>query len=658
MGIEKKKLKIIELCSGIGCQLRGIQNTPCFEPEVVATSEINKEAVLAYAAIHCGLTNEIVDLFSGYPSLDVMKQELSDLNLGYIPEKDKKFDWFKGGKTHNENVKKYWLACKLSKNMGDISRIEQLPEADVWFISTPCFVEGTLVFTNKGYVPIEKIEVGDYVITHKNRFQKVTKVMINEADSLVKIHCMTSEDIHCTPNHPFYVREKHNKQDHETGKRWREFEDPKWIEAKDLNTNYYFGTAINIVEKIPDWDGYVNGKGVYKNDLKDYMSNKDFWYLIGKYIGDGWLRTDRGIVICANNTELMSLIECLDNLGFGYSVVKERTINKVHIPFKEIGLFCEQFGRGAINKHLTPSVINLPIDLLRSFIEGYISADGYQDNKGNYKISSISRVLLYDVAACIHKVYHRPTSMYFTARSKTTVIEGRVVNQHDTYTLCWKMDTNKQDQAFYEDGYIWSPISDINIEEYNGLVYNISVEEDESYMVQNVICHNCTDISVAGKLKGLNPDDKTRSSLIWQTLILLDKARETNTLPKYMMLENVKNLVGKKFINDFNTFNQLISEYNYNCYYKVINAKDCGVPQNRERVFAIYIRKDIDTGNYEFPIPFDNGLRLKDVLEDEVDEKYYIKTEKAQALIQKLLDDGVIGQEDDVDEAEENKKKQ
>lgn len=308
MRIEKKKLKIIELCSGIGCQLRGIQNTPCFEPEVVATSEINKEAVLAYAAIHCGLTNEIIDSFSDYPSLDVMKQELSDLNLGYIPEKDKKYDWFQNGKKFNENVKKYWLACKLSKNMGDISRIEQLPEADVWFISTPC-----------------------------------------------------------------------------------------------------------------------------------------------------------------------------------------------------------------------------------------------------------------------------------------------------------------------------------------------------------------TDISVAGKLKGLNPDDKTRSSLIWQTLRLLDKARETNTLPKYMMLENVKNLVGKKFINDFNTFNSLISEHNYNCYYKVINAKDCGVPQNRERVFAIYIRKDIDTGNYEFPIPFDNGLRLKDVLEDEVDEKYYIKTEKAQALIQKLLDDGVIGQEDetdDVDEAEENKKKQ
>ena len=112
------------------------------------------------------------------------------------------------------------------------------------------------------------------------------------------------------------------------------------------------------------------------------------------------------------------------------------------------------------------------------------------------------------------------------------------------------------------------------------------------------------------------------------------------------MLENVKNLVGKRFINDFETFNSLISDFGYNVYWQVINGKDTGVPQNRERVFAIYIRKDMDTGKFTFPQPFDNGLRLKDVLEDKVDEKYYINTEKAKELIQKLLDDGIIGEDD------------
>ena len=643
--MDKIKLKVNTLCSGIGCQERGIENTGLFGLEVVATSEINKDAVVAYAAIHNGLSNEMIVSYDKYPPMEEMKRYLADINLGYEPEKNKKYDWVKNGKKFDENVKKYWLACKLNNNLGDISLVQELPEADLWVLSYPCFVEGTLVFTNNGYTPIEKIEVGDYVMTHKNCFQKVTKVMTNEADSLIKIHCMASEDIHCTPNHPFYVRKKHNKQDHYTGRRWREFDEPEWIEAKNLTRDYYLGTAINTIEKIPKWDGYYNGRNVYTNKLEKYMDNNNFWYLIGRFIGDGWIKTDSGIIICANNTELMSLTKCLDSLDFGYTVIEERTVYKVHIPFKEIGLFCEQFGRGAINKHLTSDILNLPIDLLRSFIEGYIAADGYQDNKGVYKISSISRTLLYDVASCIHKVFHRPTSMYFTARPKTTVIEGRVVNQHDTYTLCWKMDKNIQDKAFYENGYIWSPINDVTTEDYNGLVYNISVENDESYMIQNVICHNCTDVSVAGKLKGLNPDDNTRSSLVWQTIRLLKKAQETNTLPKYMMLENVKNLVGKKFIKDFNTLNDLISEFGYNVYWKVINGKDSGIPQNRERVFAIYIRKDIDTGNFTFPKPFDNGLRLKDILEENVEEKYYINTEKAQQLIQRLLDEGVIGNE-------------
>lgn len=153
----------------------------------------------------------------------------------------------------------------------------------------------------------------------------------------------------------------------------------------------------------------------------------------------------------------------------------------------------------------------------------------------------------------------------------------------------------------------------------------------------------CQDVSIAGKLKGLNPDDSTRSSLIWQNIRLLNEAKKDGTLPKYIFLENVKNLVGKRFLKDFETFNGLIEEFNYNTYYRVINARDCGLPQNRERVFALYIRRDVDYGNLTWPTPFDNGLRLKDILDESVDESYYINTQKAQELIDKLLDSGVIG---------------
>lgn len=133
----------------------------------------------------------------------------------------------------------------------------------------------------------------------------------------------------------------------------------------------------------------------------------------------------------------------------------------------------------------------------------------------------------------------------------------------------------------------------------------------------------CTDISVAGKQEGIK-QGQTRSGLLYEVQRLLERANKMLALPKYLMLENVKNLVGKKFKSQFDEWVAWLDELGYNTYWKVLNAKDYGVPQNRERVFAISIRKDIDDGKFEFPQPFDNGVRLKDVLEDNVDEKYYL----------------------------------
>lgn len=156
------------------------------------------------------------------------------------------------------------------------------------------------------------------------------------------------------------------------------------------------------------------------------------------------------------------------------------------------------------------------------------------------------------------------------------------------------------------------------------------------------ISFNCQDISVAGKLKGLKADSGTRSSLIWDNIRLLKDAVNKGNQPKYLLLENVKNLVGKKFIADFMDLLDVFSELGYNCYWKVLNAKNCGVPQNRERVFMIGIRKDIDSRRLTFPEPFDNGIRLKDVLDQTVSEEYYVNSEKANELVDRLKKEGSI----------------
>jgi len=144
----------------------------------------------------------------------------------------------------------------------------------------------------------------------------------------------------------------------------------------------------------------------------------------------------------------------------------------------------------------------------------------------------------------------------------------------------------------------------------------------------------CTDISVAGKQEGfINVDgNKTRSGLYYDGLRILK-----HKMPKYSIIENVKNLTSEKFRPIFNQILCDLEDAGYHSYYEVLNAKDYGIPQNRERVFIVSIRKDIDQG-FMFPQPFDNGLRLKDLLEDEVDEKYYISQEKTELLLDSLKD--------------------
>ena len=134
----------------------------------------------------------------------------------------------------------------------------------------------------------------------------------------------------------------------------------------------------------------------------------------------------------------------------------------------------------------------------------------------------------------------------------------------------------------------------------------------------------CQDISLAGKQKGMFNDDgtQTRSGLFFEALRIIEA-----TKPKIAIAENVKNLTGKKFKEQFKLVLKSLEEAGYNNYWKVLNAKDYGIPQNRERVFIISIRKDIDKG-YEFPEPFPLQLRLKDMLEDEVDEKFYLDSMK------------------------------
>ncbi len=129
----------------------------------------------------------------------------------------------------------------------------------------------------------------------------------------------------------------------------------------------------------------------------------------------------------------------------------------------------------------------------------------------------------------------------------------------------------------------------------------------------------CQDVSVAGKLAGIS--EGTRSGLLYQVERLLKLANREGTLPKYLLLENVKNLVSKRFKSDFDKWLGFLSSIGYTNYWKVLNAKDYGIPQNRERVFCVSI---LGHELYDFPEKEELKIKLKDLLEDKVDERYYL----------------------------------
>lgn len=132
----------------------------------------------------------------------------------------------------------------------------------------------------------------------------------------------------------------------------------------------------------------------------------------------------------------------------------------------------------------------------------------------------------------------------------------------------------------------------------------------------------CTDISLGGNMKGFDKGSNTSSSLLWEVERLLKVAQEEGTLPRYLLMENVKNILSKKFRVNFDEWCSFLVGLGYKNFYQVLNAKDYGVPQNRERCFMLSIL-NFD-GVYVFPKKQELAVKLSDLLEKEVDEKYYL----------------------------------
>ncbi|MGG1071328.1 DNA polymerase III subunit alpha [Priestia megaterium] len=360
-----------------------------------------------------------------------------------------------------------------------------------------CFDKDTLVTTDKGFKPIRDIQVGDKVLTHEKRFKEVGAVMVNPSNNIYKVHANGVIPFEVTGNHPIYTR----KSKRVNGKRdgvstsWKEYDTPSWSKVEDLTTTEYVGIPVNQESKLPS------------SNIGLPFHNKNFWWLIGRYLGDGWIESpernderyqakgwkDRRIIICCNkNTddEKDAILKRLEGM-FDYRVETARTTYKIYISNKLLHIYLEQFGRLAHGKKLTGDIINLPNDLLKEFLDGYLSADGYFNEKyQKYNFKTVSKQLAHGIIACVHKVYNIHCSISVIP-AKVEVIEGRTVNSKEKYDVNFRCQPTSKAQSFYEDGYIWSRIKKIVKEDIQKDMYNLTVYDDSSYVVNHVAAHNC-----------------------------------------------------------------------------------------------------------------------------------------------------------------------
>jgi len=463
-----------------------------------------------------------------------------------------------------------------TKQMGSVLDVDfdSLPKIDLLIAGSPCFVGSTPIICKNIVKQIKEVCVGDYVLTHKNRYRKVLEVG-GDQKCVYKITSQGSTSTLTTANHPYYVRTR--KKVYSVKKRSYQwvFNNPEWVEIKDIKENSYVGTPIMKSSKN-------------KLDLTE-----DECFLLGLYIGDGHTRKDYKdsgkrywqVIISVGSHEVESFKKLV---SLKHSLYKHgKGVHRASFSSKRLVEITEKYcGIGSENKLFHKMILDLPVSLLKKVIEGYEFSDG-SFRKNTYRATTVSRSLVESLSLCVAKAYKTTCCIEFTKRPKTTVIEGRVVNQKDTYTISYRKEHKKQSRAWVIDGVVWNPIKEILKTDSIESVFNIEVEEDNSYVSNNRIVHNCQGFSMSGKQ--LNFEDP-RSKLFFEFVKALKILK-----PKYWVLENV---VMKQEYQD------IISSH-LGVEPKKLNSALTSA-QNRVRLYW---------ANFEITEPEDQKINLEDILE-------------------------------------------
>lgn len=510
-------MKFIDFFAGIGGFRRGMELAG---HECVGFCEFDKFATASYTSMHL-LTEEQREFLSKMPLKQRQKEILKEE--------------YRNGEWYANDIRRVYA--------GDI------PKADCWCFGFPCFVRGTYILTEKGYIPIENVSVGDRVLTHKGRWKAVTSVMQRDNARIWNVNGFGILPTGTTAEHPYYVT--------------RVSEPIEFKPVKGLNDSYY-STMV-----LPD------------EEPNKY--SKEIWWIIGRYIADGWRvrRQDRPrggrIVFAVSDKKREEFEHRLSEANLHGTYTEERTCGKYHVCDNQLYEYLGIFGEYAYGKRIPREALCLPREKAEYFYNGYMSGDGRNDKE---EATSTSAAVILGMCIIAQRLGKPVPAVYYTKRDSKCTIEGRECKQRDTYTF---RISNKSVKGYYRGRYVCRKLYRPTESDQYETVYNLSVEEDESYIANGAIVHNCQDISVAGKQVGFQGN---RSSLFFRVMYLIGQLKEEDK-PTYLFIENVKNLLSVNGGWDFARLLIEMEQGGYDAEWQVLNSKDFGVPQNRERCFII-----------------------------------------------------------------------
>lgn len=298
--VNDKPIRLIELFGGYGSQALALKYLGV-QFEHYRISEWAVKSIQAYKDIH--FTEDNID-YSKNLNIEQVRNWLygrisRDYNTPMTNEQINRLSEQQTRTIYNNMKACHNIGSITKATAKDLNMVDMDKFTYIMTYSFPCFPADSLVLTDKGYKRIADIVCGDKVLTHDKTYQTVSNTFNNGIKPILRINAMAVDEIQCTPNHKFYVRTL-KRVGH---KAIRTFLEPCWKQARELTKKDYLGVAINQNAIIPNWNGidfqWTDGRKTrHKNQLTNLMKYADFWWIIGRYLGDGWCRKQGGIVIC------------------------------------------------------------------------------------------------------------------------------------------------------------------------------------------------------------------------------------------------------------------------------------------------------------------------------------------------------------------------